>query len=185
MPLASNLLSCLAPIHPFHLNGYLLNSPQNSPLRLSMWRCLVVATHRIVMVNLRVCFWLTQFVQAPSHNHPSAMGLAEVQKRIQKRTQKRTKPVDYCNVWCLIDNTFWFGVLMRYGRISGTFSSNGQSSSANSARESRNPPPWSIIPSPTNFTSHHWSYLHLFQLQRNGQWARRNKEKICLKRCRQ
>ena len=137
-----------------------------------MWRCLVVATHRIVMVTLRVRFWLTQFVQAPSHNHPSAMGLAEV--------QKRTKPVDYCNVWCLIDNTFWFGVLMRYGRISGTFSSNGQSSSANSARESRNPPPWSIIPSPTNFTSHHWSYLHLFQLQRNGQWARRNKEKICL-----
>ena len=28
-------------------------------------------------------------------------------------------------------------------------------------------PTWSIMPSPTNFTSHHWSYFLLFQLQRN------------------
>ena len=32
------------------------------------------------MVTLRVRFRLTQSVQAPSHNHPSAMGLAEVIK---------------------------------------------------------------------------------------------------------
>lgn len=56
---------------------------------------------------------------------------------------------------------------MKYGRISGMLSSMGQSSSEISARESRKPPPWSIIPSPTNFTSHHWSYFHLFHLRKN------------------
>ena len=42
---------------------------RNSPLRFSMWQCIVNATHRVFMVTFCTHLWLTQFVEVWHLHH--------------------------------------------------------------------------------------------------------------------
>ena len=66
----------------------------------------------------------------------------------------------------------WFGERMKKGNGTGeSMPLFGQSSSDISDKLSLKPPPWSIMPSPINLHSHHWSTLLSYLYSLNYQIA--------------
>lgn len=85
--------------------------------------------------------------------------------------------------WCWWNVWFWSALVtwldVRQKKGSGMLHSAevGHNSSDMSDRLSRNPPPWSMMPSAINLHSHHWSY-RAGHLQRTGVQRQLMQEKV-------